>query len=111
MTACPLRSSGGRLTRPWEQKESTDRGGRDEFAQKLYGTTEESDKLVVERVGQVAKKRGVPQAQIALAWMLHKPYITSPIIGATLRAFSSAIAWFSRLSAASDAESPMVASI
>jgi aryl-alcohol dehydrogenase-like predicted oxidoreductase len=37
----------------------------------------------VERVGAVARKRGVPQAQIALAWMLQKPYITSPIIGAT----------------------------
>jgi aryl-alcohol dehydrogenase-like predicted oxidoreductase len=73
----------GRLTRPWEQKESTDRGGRDEFAQKLYGKTEESDKLVVERVSQVASKRGVPQAQVGLAWMLHKLYITSPIIGAT----------------------------
>jgi len=73
----------GRLTRPWEQKESTDRGGRDEFAQKLYGKTEESDKLVVEHVTDVARKRGVPQAHIALAWMLHKPYITSPIIGAT----------------------------
>jgi aryl-alcohol dehydrogenase-like predicted oxidoreductase len=71
------------LTRPWEQKGSTERGGKDEFAKKLYGATEESDKLVVERVGAVARKRGVPQAQIALAWMLQKPYITSPIIGAT----------------------------
>jgi aryl-alcohol dehydrogenase-like predicted oxidoreductase len=73
----------GRLTRPWEQKGSTERGRKDEFAKKLYGATEESDKLVVERVGQVARKRGVPQAQIALAWALQKPYITSPIIGAT----------------------------
>jgi aryl-alcohol dehydrogenase-like predicted oxidoreductase len=73
----------GRLTRPWEQKGSTERGGKDEFAKKLYGATEESDKLVVGRVSEVARKRGVPQAQIALAWMLHKPYITSPIIGAT----------------------------
>jgi aryl-alcohol dehydrogenase-like predicted oxidoreductase len=73
----------GRLTRPWEQKESTDRGGRDDFGKKLYGATEASDKVVVERVAQLAKKRGVPQARIALAWMLSKPYITSPIIGAT----------------------------
>jgi aryl-alcohol dehydrogenase-like predicted oxidoreductase len=71
------------LTRPWEQKESTDRGGKDDFGKKLYGATEESDKVVVERVTELARKRGVPQAQIALAWMLHKPYITSPIIGAT----------------------------
>ena len=73
----------GRLTRPWDQKESTERGGNDEFGKKLYGKTEESDKIVVERVGQIARKRGVPQAQIALAWMLHKPFITSPIVGAT----------------------------
>jgi aryl-alcohol dehydrogenase-like predicted oxidoreductase len=73
----------GRLTRPWEQKESTERSGSDEFGKKLYGKTEESDKIVVERVGQVARKRSVPQAQIALAWMLHKSFITSPIVGAT----------------------------
>jgi aryl-alcohol dehydrogenase-like predicted oxidoreductase len=73
----------GRLTRPWEQKGNTKRGESDEFGKKLYGGTEESDRLVVERVSQLARKRGVPQAQIALAWMLQKPYITSPIIGAT----------------------------
>ena len=73
----------GRLTRPWDQKESTQRSGTDEFAKKLYGNTEESDRAVVERVTEIAKKRGVPQAQVALAWGLHKPYITSPIVGAT----------------------------
>ena len=73
----------GRLTRPWEQMGSTERGGKDEFAKKLYGATEASDKLVVGRVSEIARKRGVPQAQIALAWILQKPYITSPIIGAT----------------------------
>ncbi len=73
----------GRLTRPWEQRGSTERGTTDEFGKKLYGSTEESDRLVVERVGEVAKKRGVPQAQVALAWMLSKPFVTAPIIGAT----------------------------
>jgi len=73
----------GRLTRPWDQKESTERGKTDEFGKKLYGNTEESDRVVVQRVGEVAKKRGLPQAQIALAWMLQKPFITAPIIGAT----------------------------
>jgi 1-deoxyxylulose-5-phosphate synthase len=73
----------GRLTRPWDQKESTERGKTDEFGKKLYGNTEESDRLVVQQVGEVAKKRGLPQAQIALAWMLQKPFITAPIIGAT----------------------------
>jgi len=46
-------------------------------------TTEEADKRVVARVAEVAKARGVPRAQIALAWLLHKPVITAPIIGAT----------------------------
>ena len=73
----------GRVARPWEQKESTQRSGKDEFAKKLYGKTEESDRAVVERVAEIAKKRGVPQAQVALAWVLHKPYVTSPIVGAT----------------------------
>ena len=46
-------------------------------------TTEEADKRVVNRVAEVAKARGVPRARIALAWLLHKPVITSPIVGAT----------------------------
>ncbi len=73
----------GRLTRPWERKESTQRSGSDNFGNILYGKTEASDKVIVDRVAELAKKRGVPQAQIALAWMLQKPFITSPIVGAT----------------------------
>jgi 1-deoxyxylulose-5-phosphate synthase len=73
----------GRLTRPWHQKDTTDRAATDEFGKKLYAGSEEADRLVVERVGQVAAARGVPPAQIALAWVLSKPYVTSPIIGAT----------------------------
>jgi aryl-alcohol dehydrogenase-like predicted oxidoreductase len=45
--------------------------------------TEEADKRVVARVAEVAKARGVPRAQIALACLLHKPVITAPIVGAT----------------------------
>jgi aryl-alcohol dehydrogenase-like predicted oxidoreductase len=44
---------------------------------------EESDFAIVDRVTELAKRHDVPNAQIALAWMLHKPGITSPIIGAT----------------------------
>jgi aryl-alcohol dehydrogenase-like predicted oxidoreductase len=73
----------GRLTRPWEQKEGTERGKTDEFGRKLYGNTEETDRVIVDRVGELARKRGVSQAQIALAWMLSKPFVTSPIVGAT----------------------------
>jgi len=73
----------GRLARPWDQKSSTDRGANDGFAKVLYEKTEQSDRAVVDRVTEIAKKRGIPQAQIALAWMLQKPFITSPIVGAT----------------------------
>jgi aryl-alcohol dehydrogenase-like predicted oxidoreductase len=73
----------GRLARPWEQKGSTERAGTDEFGKKLYAATENSDREVVNRVAELARQRGIPQAQIALAWMLSKPYITSPIVGAT----------------------------
>ncbi len=73
----------GRLTRPWEQRGGTARAGTDEFGKKMYGRTEDADRLVVERVGQLAEARGVPMAQVALAWQFSKPYVTSPIIGAT----------------------------
>jgi len=73
----------GRLTRPSDQKTSTERSGADGFANVLYGKTEDADKAIVDRVTEIAKKRGVPQAQVALAWMLQKPFITSPIVGAT----------------------------
>jgi aryl-alcohol dehydrogenase-like predicted oxidoreductase len=49
----------------------------------MYSQTEKLDRAVVDRLGQIAEQRGVPRAQVALAWMLSKPAITSPIIGAT----------------------------
>ena len=73
----------GRLTRPWEMQASTVRGRTDEYGKKLYSGTEEVDKQVVDRVGEIAKARGILHAQIALAWLLHKPAVTAPIIGAT----------------------------
>jgi len=73
----------GRLARPWDQKAATERAGSDEFGKKLYAKTEEADRTVVERVGQIATERGLPRAQIALAWMLAKPSVTAPIVGAT----------------------------
>jgi aryl-alcohol dehydrogenase-like predicted oxidoreductase len=72
----------GRLTRDWDYKSirtETDDG----YGRMFRNTTEEADKRVVERVAEVAKARGVPRAQIALAWLLHKPVITAPIVGAT----------------------------
>jgi len=59
----------------------TERARTDNFAKTLY--TREDDFAVANRVGEIARERGVPEAQIALAWMLSKPVITAPIIGAT----------------------------
>ena len=73
----------GRLARPWETQPSTTRGRTDEYGKKLYSGTEEADKPVIGRLGEVAKTRGISHAQIALAWLLHKPAMTAPIIGAT----------------------------
>jgi 1-deoxyxylulose-5-phosphate synthase len=71
----------GRLTREWAT--STNRSETDEFGKTLYVGTEDSDRKVVERVATIATRRGVPQAQVALAWMAQKPFITAPIVGAT----------------------------
>ena len=73
----------GRLARLWSQEQQTERGRNDNFAKTLFGKTEEIDKPVIDRVNEVAKQRGVPPSQIALAWLLHKPVVTSPIVGAT----------------------------
>jgi 1-deoxyxylulose-5-phosphate synthase len=59
----------------------TSRAKTDDFAHKLY--YQDSDFAVVERVAELAAKRGVPQAQAALAWLLHQPGVTAPIIGAS----------------------------
>jgi aryl-alcohol dehydrogenase-like predicted oxidoreductase len=72
----------GRLARPW-QSEATKRLKTDQFGKTLYAQTEDADRKVVEVLGKVAQARGVPQAQVALAWMLSKPMISSPIVGAT----------------------------
>ncbi|HZV87871.1 MAG TPA: aldo/keto reductase [Candidatus Binatus sp.] len=72
----------GRLTRGW-QSENTKRFETDQFGKTLFSKTEEADHRVVERLGELAEKRGVPRAQLALAWMLNKPFVTSPIVGAT----------------------------
>jgi aryl-alcohol dehydrogenase-like predicted oxidoreductase len=72
----------GRLARSW-QSESTKRYETDQFGTKMYSQTEDADRKVVDRLVQVAGKRGVPLAQVALAWLLDKPAITAPIVGAT----------------------------
>ena len=71
----------GRLTRDWDAV--TDRSETDAFAKTLYRQTEDSDRKIAESVADVAGQRGVPRAQVALAWMLAKPAVTAPIVGAT----------------------------
>jgi len=73
----------GRLARPWQDEPQTERARNDPFADRLYEKSKQLDKPVVDRVLDVAKARGVSPAQIALAWMLSKPAVTSPIVGAT----------------------------
>jgi aryl-alcohol dehydrogenase (NADP+) len=68
----------GRLTRDWNKE--TARTETDEFGRHLYV---ESDRFIVERVAELAAKRGITRAQVALAWMLAKPVISAPIIGVT----------------------------
>jgi aryl-alcohol dehydrogenase-like predicted oxidoreductase len=73
----------GRLARPWSDTPPTKRAKTDAFAKTLYDQTVDMDKPVIDRVQEVAKARGVPAAQIAMAWLLRKPVVTSPIVGAT----------------------------
>jgi aryl-alcohol dehydrogenase-like predicted oxidoreductase len=72
----------GRLARPWHA-ESTKRFETDQFGKTMYSKTEADDKAVVDKLGEVAEKRGVAHAQVALAWLLSKPAVTAPIVGAT----------------------------
>jgi aryl-alcohol dehydrogenase-like predicted oxidoreductase len=68
----------GKLTRDWDA--STARSETDAFGKVLY---QDADKDIVDVVGSVAEARGVPRAQVALAWVLQQPGITAPIVGAT----------------------------
>ena len=72
----------GRLTRPW-QAEQTKRSETDRFGNTMYSRTEEEDKKVIDRLAEVSTHRGIPQAQVALAWLLDKPEVAAPIVGAT----------------------------
>ena len=68
----------GRLAREWDAV--TARSETDAFGRSLY---RQEDRVIVDRVGEVAEARGVSRAQVALAWVLHNPVVTAPIVGAT----------------------------
>jgi aryl-alcohol dehydrogenase-like predicted oxidoreductase len=71
----------GRLTRDWDEK--TARSEIDEAGQRLVAAMVDADRKIVEKVAEIAAKRGIPRAQVALAWVLQKEQVTAPIIGAT----------------------------
>jgi 1-deoxyxylulose-5-phosphate synthase len=71
----------GRLARDWN--ESTNRSETDEFGKTLYTAAVDSDRSIVKRVTEIAVSRGVPRAQVALAWLLQKAVVTAPIVGAS----------------------------
>jgi len=71
----------GKLTRDWDA--ATTRSESDGFGQSMYRQSEESDRKVAAAVASVAAERGVSRAQVALAWVMQQPAVTSPIVGAT----------------------------
>ena len=71
----------GRLARDWNAGSA--RAETDAFGRSLYAQTLEADRKVVEALGAVAARRGLPRAQVALAWVLQQPGVTAPIVGAT----------------------------
>lgn len=71
----------GRLTRDWDEQSA--RSETDEFGKSLYSKTADADRIVIDRVAEIASTRGIPRAQVALAWVLQKEPVTAPIVGAT----------------------------
>jgi aryl-alcohol dehydrogenase-like predicted oxidoreductase len=71
----------GKLTRDWDA--GTTRSESDQFGQSMYRQAEESDRRVAAAVASVARDRGASRAQVALAWVMQQPAVTSPIVGAT----------------------------
>src|SRR6516165_3333950 len=71
----------GKLSRDWDY--TSIRTETDEAFGRLFAKTDEADRKVADRVAEVARARGIPRAQVALAWLLSKPIITAPIVGAT----------------------------
>lgn len=71
----------GVLARPPAERSATTRGASDHFTPTLYG--DEAEPAILDAVGVVAARHGVSRAQVALAWLLHHPAVTAPIVGVT----------------------------
>ena len=72
----------GRLARPWEA-ETTERSETDGFGRTMYARTEAADEAVVRELQAMAREKGCSMATLALAWLLAKPGVISPIVGAS----------------------------
>jgi aryl-alcohol dehydrogenase-like predicted oxidoreductase len=72
----------GRLARP-NDAPATNRSEKDVFGNSLYSNIAEGDRKIIDEVGRIASRRGVPRAQVALAWVLGKSEVSAPIVGAT----------------------------
>ncbi len=80
----------GVLARPWDDRKATARGSSDGFTPHLY---DDAERVIVDRVGEVAERLDVPRAQVGLAWLRQQDGVTAPIVGATkLRHLEDAIA-------------------
>jgi aryl-alcohol dehydrogenase-like predicted oxidoreductase len=73
----------GRLTRPWSEQNATKRAATDEFGKTLYRGGKESDRAIIGEVARIAETRSVNMAQVAMAWLLARPGVTAPIVGAS----------------------------
>ncbi|MEU9005185.1 aldo/keto reductase [Streptomyces sp. NPDC048551] len=71
----------GRLARSWDA--SSRRTAGDPVQDRFYGPTERADRAVARVVAEIAAERGLPMAQVALAWVLRRPAVTAPVVGAT----------------------------
>ena len=73
----------GRLARAWSEDAVTRRGETDQFGKSLYKAQPEAERAIIDAVGLVAQARGVARAQVALAWVLTRPAVSAPIVGAS----------------------------
>jgi aryl-alcohol dehydrogenase-like predicted oxidoreductase len=71
----------GRLARAWQAEPTTLRARTDEWGAKIYAQAADADRIIVDSLASLAHKRGIPMAQLALAWLLLKPVVTAPIVG------------------------------
>jgi len=73
----------GRLAREYTEDAPTKRADTDQFGKTLYKEQPEAERAIIDAVGRIAEARGVPRAQIALAWVLTRTAVSAPIVGAS----------------------------